>query len=295
MTAPVAAVTTELQEALELLDRRFEERSADVDGATVSYRSCGNAADSGRCVVLLHGIGSGAASWLQCALALQQDAQVIAWNAPGYGGSTPLPMTHPAAADYALRLQQLLQALDVSDCLLVGHSLGAMMATSYVAAGYGHVKQLLLFSPAQGYGSDDKRQRGLEMTRQRLDALATLGVTGMAQKSPERMLSAQADTADRAWVSWNTQQLNLAGYAQAVQMLCGGDIHRDLPAAISSEVSVAVYCGDVDIVTTPQDSRALADSFQLPFQLIDDAGHACYVEQPEAVAAVIRRHLYQLS
>lgn len=295
MTAPVATANVELQEAIELLDRRFEEHCVDIDGATMSYRSCGNIADTGRCVVLLHGIGSGAASWLQCALALQQDAQVIAWNAPGYGSSTPLPMAHPAAADYALRLQQLLRALDISDCLLVGHSLGAMMGTAYVAGAYGQARQLLLFSPAQGYGSDDKRQRGQEMIRQRLDTLATLGVTGMAQKSPERMLSTQAGAAARAWVSWNTQKLNPAGYAQAVQMLCSGNIHRDLPAAISSEVPVAVYCGDVDIVTTPEDSRMLADSFQLPFQLIDGAGHACYVEQPEAVAGVIRRHFYQFS
>lgn len=292
MTAPVA-VAAKLQGALELLDGHFQERSVNIDGGTVSYRSCGSYADSGCCVVMLHGIGSGAASWLQCALALQHDALVIAWNAPGYGNSTPLPMTHPVAADYALRLQQLLLVLDVSNCLLVGHSLGAMMGAAYVAAGYGRVRQFLLCSPAQGYGGDGKRRRGQEMARQRLDALATLGVAGMAQKSPERMLSAHAGVAARTWVGWNTQQLNPAGYAQAVQMLCCDDIQRYMPAMISSEVPAAVYCGDVDMVTTPQDSLMLAGGFQLPFELIGGAGHACYVEQPEAVAVVIRRHLYQ--
>ncbi|WP_370446384.1 alpha/beta fold hydrolase [Glaciimonas sp. PCH181] len=305
MTAPVTTATAEMQETLALLDAQFPESSIDIDGSIVSYRSCGSAVESGRCVVLLHGIGSSAASWLQCALALPKDVRVIAWNAPGYGNSTPLPMTHPAAADYALRLQQLLQALEVSDCLLVGHSLGAIMGSAYMAAGYGRgrVRQLLLLSPAQGYGSEDKRQRGQEMVRQRFDALTTLGLTGMAQKSPERMLSAQAADAARAWVSWNTQSLQPAGYMQAVQMLCNDDIHQHLAviagqSALSTvpiTMAAAVYCGDADIVTSPQDSRTLAESFQLPFQLIDGAGHACYIEQPEAVAAMLRRHLYQLS
>lgn len=285
----------QLEDALDLLERAFPEHSVDVGGSMVSYRTCGRESGSesgaGRSVVLLHGIGSGAASWLQCALKLQQDTRVIAWNAPGYGNSSPLPMTHPGAADYASRLQQFLQALGLKNYVLVGHSLGAMMASAHVAAVHGGAAQLLLISPAQGYGSDDKRMRGQEIAQQRLDVLDKLGVDGMALKSPERMLSAQAGEPARAWVRWNTQKLNPAGYAQAVHMLCGDDIQRYVPAGLPA----AVYCGAADIVTTPQDSRALADSFKLPFQLIDDAGHACYVEQPEAVAAVIRHHLYQLS
>ncbi|WP_038484911.1 alpha/beta fold hydrolase [Collimonas arenae] len=292
-TATATACATQLEHALGLMARGFSERTVDVGGSLVSYRSCGTAVPGGKTVVLLHGIGSGAASWLQCALDLQQDAQVVAWNAPGYGGSSALPMARPSAADYAMRLEQLLQALDVRNCVLVGHSLGALMASAYVAAGYTRAEQLLLVSPAQGYGGGDKRVRGEEIAQQRLAALENLGIAGMALKSPERMLSVQASEFARAWVRWNTQRLNPASYTQAVYMLCGDDIHRyRLPAA---GPACAIYCGADDVVTTPQDSRMLADSLRLPFQLIEAAGHACYIEQPQAVAAVIRRHLDQLS
>ena len=274
-----------LKEALSLLEGRFEERSVVIGSHAVSYRSCGR----GPVVVLLHGIGSGAASWLHCALLLEKDAQVIAWNAPGYGRSTPLSNAQPSAADYALRLEEFLQALGVVDCLLVGHSLGAMMASAYVAAGYGRASRLLLVSPAQGYGSDDKRVRGREIAKQRLDTLETLGVDGMAARAPARMLSAQADEVARIWVRWNMQWLNPKGYAQAVHMLCGDDIHRYMPAGVPG----AVVCGSADAVTTPQASRALAEQFDFPFHLIDDAGHACYIEQPGAAAAAIRQQLYK--
>jgi pimeloyl-ACP methyl ester carboxylesterase len=284
MSAPVTC-DGNLKQSISLLEERFEERSIAIGGHAVSYRSCGR----GPFVVLLHGIGSGAASWLHCALLLEKDAQVIAWNAPGYGNSTSLPDAQPDAADYALRLEAFLQALGITDCLLVGHSLGAMMASAYVAAGYGRASRLLLISPAQGYGSDDQRVRGRQIAKERLAALETLGIDGMADRSPARMLSAQADDAARTWVRWNMQRLDAKGYTQAVHMLCGDDIHCYVPAGVPG----AVVCGGADVVTTPLASRALAEQFDLPFHLIDDAGHACYIEQPDAAAAVIRQQLYK--
>lgn len=293
MITPTTCVE-ELNDALALLDQGFSERTVDIDGGVVSYRTS-KSGGGGLPIVLLHGIGSGAASWLQCSAALQQTletaSQVIAWNAPGYSNSSPLPMARPSAADYAWRLEQFLQALDLSGCLLVGHSLGAMMASAYIAAGYGRVSELVLLSPAQGYGSDQKRLCGQEIAQQRLDALRSVGVDGIALKSSERVLSAQASAFSHAWVKWNTQKLIPAGYEQAVHMLCGDDIHRYLPARLTA----AVYCGDADVVTSAEESRILAENYQLPFQLIDNAGHACYVEQPALVAGVIRRHFINLS
>ncbi|WP_016833404.1 alpha/beta fold hydrolase, partial [Herbaspirillum lusitanum] len=168
-SASVACADT-LKDSLSLLEGRFAESTVDLDdGSIVSYRSCGR----GPVIVLLHGISSGAASWLQCALRLEKDAQVIAWNAPGYGRSTALPQMQPSAADYAARLELFLQALGVNNCLLVGHSLGAMMAAAYVGGSGGgkRASRLLLVSPAQGYGSDAKRERGRQIAQERLDVL----------------------------------------------------------------------------------------------------------------------------
>lgn len=274
------ASADDLQHAMSLLEERFPERRIEVEGSVLSYRSCGK----GPAIVLLHGIGSGAASWLPCALRLAQDAQVIAWNAPGYGASSPLANALPSAADYAARLQQLLATLGIERCVLAGHSLGAIMASAYAALHAESVSKLVLLSPAQGYGRAARRAQGQQVAQDRLAALANLGVNGMAEHRCGRMLSPQASDAARAWVRWNMQQLDPAGYTQAVHMLCGDAIQNYAPAGIAG----AVVCGSADAITTAQDSRALATQFSLPFQLIDDAGHACYVEQPDAVAAAIR-------
>lgn len=303
--APVSVTCAEkLKDSLSLLEGRFTESTVDVgkkdgkdddDSRIVSYRTCGR----GPAIVLLHGISSGAASWLQCALRLEQDAQVIAWNAPGYDRSTSLPQMQPSAADYADRLELFLEALGISNCVLVGHSLGAMMASAYIGKGYKRASRLLLISPAQGYGSEARRARGEQIAQERLEVLRTIGVEGMAERSPARMLSAQAGATERAWVRWNIQWLNPAGYTQAVHMLCGDDLRAYAPRDVLGDVPATVYCGADDVVTTPDDSRELAWNLNLPFHLIDNAGHACYIEQPGAVAAAIRHqlsgHLYKLN
>lgn len=271
---------------LEALDSGFAQRVVQVGagGERVAYR-CGGG--TGPVVVLLHGISSGAASWLPCASLLAAHARVIAWDAPGYGDSSPLPQARPLASDYAQRLDGLLQALGVQPALIVGHSLGALMAAAYVANARQLPARLLLLSVAQGYGGAGREAEAREVARQRLEALESLGVDGLAQCGPARLLSEEADPGAQAWVRWNMQRLNPDGYRQAVAMLCGDDIHAYLaqrPDALPTQIA----CGSRDVVTTPPACGTLAERFGLPFSLIPDAGHACYIDQAAATARLIR-------
>ncbi|WP_432262121.1 alpha/beta fold hydrolase [Cupriavidus sp. TMH.W2] len=274
---------------LEALDSGFAERVAQVGpaGERVAYR-CGGG--SGPVIVLLHGISSGAASWLPCASLLAAQARVIAWDAPGYGNSSPLAQPRPLASDYAQRLDGLLQALGVQPALIVGHSLGALMAAAYVANTRHLPARLLLLSVAQGYGGAGKEAQATDVARQRLEALESLGVDGLAQRGPARLLSEEADPGAQAWVRWNMQRLNPDGYRQAVAMLCGDDIHAYL-ARRPESLPTQIACGSRDVVTTPPACGTLAERFGLPFSLIPDAGHACYIDQAAATARLIRSAL----
>lgn len=262
-----------------LLDRHFPEHSIRIGDADLSYRSCGN----GPAIVLLHGIGSGAASWFPCAVALAHHVRVIAWNAPGYGNSSALPFARPQASDYAARLRQLLTALEVDQCVLVGHSLGAMVAAAYASVHGASLSRLVLLSPARGYGSAVRAEQGEVILRDRLATLAAMGVAGMARQRAARLLSPAACRADHDWVQWNMAQLRADGYTQAAHLLCGDALEHYPPR----DVAGVVYCGDADTITTPQDSRAVAAHFALPFELIAGAGHACYVEQAARTAHAI--------
>lgn len=264
----------------------FPQRLLELPGGRQAIRECG----SGPAVVLLHGIGSGAASWLQVAQNLAGQARVIAWDAPGYGDSAPLAKPIPRAEDYVARLAQLLDALGIERCVLVGHSLGALVATAFAAGEQARrVARLVLLSPARGYGDPAQTALAQEVRGMRLRTLEQLGIAGLAEQRSAHLLSPRASAEQLAWVRWNMARLDAYGYRQAIELLCGDDLLRHAPLAVPCEV----HCGADDIITTAQACAAIADALAAPFEPIPGAGHACPIEQAEAVAGRIAHALMQ--
>jgi len=105
-----------------MLDERIA-RFAPRQSKGISYREAG----AGPALVLLHGIGSSSASWL-FQLESLAGYRLIAWDAPGYGASAFLAMAEPQPADYAQALHEFLERLLLKDVVLVGNSLGCLMA-----------------------------------------------------------------------------------------------------------------------------------------------------------------------
>ncbi|CAK9890722.1 MULTISPECIES: alpha/beta fold hydrolase [Pseudomonas] len=265
------------------LQQRFPQRLMQLADGAQAIREAGQ----GPAIVLLHGIGSGAASWLQVALQLSQHARVIAWDAPGYGDSSPLAAPAPQAADYARRLLQLLDALHIDDCLLVGHSLGALSAAALAYQHPQRLRRLVLISPARGYGDPARAEQAQQVRSQRLHNLEQLGIAQMARQRSAHMLSPAANAEALAWVQWNMARLQPQGYRQAIELLCGDDLLRYAALTVPCEV----HCGGADSITRPEDCQALAKALGAAFALIAGAGHASPIEQPEAVASLLARAL----
>ncbi len=92
-------------------------RRIEAGGSVFTYSEAG----AGTPLVLLHGIGSAARAFDDQLAGLSDRLHVIAWDAPGYGGSTSLASESPKARDYALALAAMLDALGIPACHLVGH------------------------------------------------------------------------------------------------------------------------------------------------------------------------------
>jgi len=276
------------------------------DGRAVAWREASRPghASSDCAVVLLHGISSGAASWLGVALALRRlapAARVLAWDAPGYGRSTPLHApgdaddpnltmraarrhvsTVPRDAQYAQVLAQSLAVLGVRRCVLVGHSLGALMATCHARkVAPDTVLQLVLISPAGGYGAPQQARQRAVVRQQRLAALQTQGVAGLAAAIDQRLVAPATAQPLRQWLRWNTARMQTAGYVQAVELLCNSDLGRSVGRL---SMPVHVWVGEHDVVTPPAACRDWARKLGAQYATIADAGHAVAVEQAQTVA-----------
>ncbi|TDJ65699.1 MAG: alpha/beta hydrolase [Proteobacteria bacterium] len=229
-------------------------------------------------LVLLHGIGSSGASWVGQLRALSRNHRVLAWDAPGYMKSAPLPQAAPVAVDYAHKLRALLDYLDLRSCYLLGHSLGALIAGSFAKMWPKQVAGLILADPAQGYAraSEDVRNEKLSS---RLAAFQKLGVAEFAKTRGPKLLSDMASDAQIELVCETMSQLNENGYKQAARMLASGDLLAD---AEQFHGPILVLCGSEDSITPPDSAHKLAAALRsAQYQTIEGAGHASYIEQPE--------------
>lgn len=287
----------------------FPLQSVETPLGRVSYREAGSTAGpaaSGAVggapnatqatpLVLLHGIGSGAASWLRQLQYFGATRRVLAWNAPGYGNSSALQMPAPTAADYAARMWAWLDTLDIDRITLAGHSLGALMAGAAVRSAPTRIERLILLAPAGGYGKAEPEKRDT-MLRERLANLANLGPAGMAEKRGAAMLSPTASQEEIAFVKSVMAQIDPAGYTQACRMLAGGDLAGDLNALrqgigrsgnLTTCPPLAVASGNADVVTPPAACAKVAEAAGVPLQHLGPAGHLCTFEAAAAVNRLI--------
>jgi pimeloyl-ACP methyl ester carboxylesterase len=245
-------------------------------------------AGEGTPVVLLHGIGSNARSFEPLMAAFDARYRVVAWDAPGYGDSNPLAVDLPDASDYAVLLNRLLVQLDVSRCILVGHSLGTLVAARFALVSPNHLAALCLVSPALGYGVD----KGEALPPAVAGRIEELDRLGPEQFGRARAPGLVADPAARPDVLASIERAMAAvrrpGYDHAARLLAGG---RLLDDAARITVPTAVIVGSQDRITPPANARrvfdALRSSARHSFSEIPDAGHAICQERPIEVARAI--------
>ena len=272
---------------------QFKPLQVATNVGVVQYRSAASVGASNLPIthVLLHGIGSGSASWVQQFVQAQNalsEVRLLAWDAPGYGASDALPMSEPSASDYAQRMWAWLDAVHAAEnptgvlaqpVTLVGHSLGCLIAASATRLAPARVKQLILLSPAQGYARADAAVRTRKLN-ERLDTLARLGAAQMAQSRGAAMLSPAASAEQIEFVQSIMAQINPPGYEQAARMLAKGDLLTDLEGI---RCPITVASGNADTVTPPAACMAAAACVNAPYISLEGAGHACAIEAADAI------------
>ncbi len=94
------------------------------------YRRAFIKAGSGPAILLIHGIGDSADSWLDVIPGLASDHTVIAPDLLGHGQSDK-PRADYSIAAYANAMRDLLAVLDIERVTVVGHSLGGGVAMQF--------------------------------------------------------------------------------------------------------------------------------------------------------------------
>ncbi|WP_353192940.1 alpha/beta hydrolase [Pandoraea pnomenusa] len=268
---------------------------------TSQVPACRVAGEGPLTLVLLHGIGGNADVWpAQFETFVPGGYRVVAWDMPGYGQSA-MP-GEPTMAALADSLRALLDSLGPSRFVLVGHSMGGMVAQELMARGepFTHdIAGLVLCGTSPAFGKPDGDfQR--EFVRQRtapLDAGKTL--REMAEAIVPGMLGAPDDTTRakaHALAVDAMGALTPDAYRAALRALVGFEQRAALGRLA---VPVLLVAGEHDTNAPPKVMARMADAItdsraRVRYVCLSGAGHLMNLTHPAAFDAEVRAFLATL-
>ena len=130
---------------LELTYAQAPSQFIQVKDLRVHYRDTGQR--SAPVIVMLHGFGSSLHTWDHWSQALERDHRVIRLDLAGFGLTGESPDQNYSDAADVKRLKDFLNALGVSDCILLGHSMGGRIAWNFASTYPERVRRLVLLAP----------------------------------------------------------------------------------------------------------------------------------------------------
>ncbi|MGY6561275.1 MAG: alpha/beta fold hydrolase [Luteibaculaceae bacterium] len=108
---------------------------------------------AGKNILFIHGNGSNAGFWKSLMHALPADFNAVAVDVRGYGKTEPKPIDATKSFhDVVLDIQELVEALELTNLHLVGHSLGGIIALDYWLNQPKTIESITLVNPGSPFG-----------------------------------------------------------------------------------------------------------------------------------------------
>ncbi len=251
---------------------------------TPSYAAAGTGP---RTVLFLHGIGGNRDSFAADLPRLAQAWRALAWDMPGYGASPPiLPLTFEALAQAVIAV---LDAESADKAVLVGHSLGGMIAQETAARFPRRVSGLVLFATSAAFGGKDDAFK-TEFLAQRLAPLeAGKTMPDIAEDLTKALLGPSPPEAARRRAIASMGAIPEASYRAALECIVTFDRRADLARIACPALALAA---EHDRLAPPKTMERMAARIPgAAYRSLAGTGHLANFEEPAAFAAVIDEFL----
>jgi pimeloyl-ACP methyl ester carboxylesterase len=255
----------------------------EVDGLRIAYERAG----AGPPLVLLHGyVGDGPTTWRRQLEGLCDEFTVVAWDAPGAGGSSDPPESF-GMAGYADCLAGFVDRLGLEKPHVAGLSFGGALALELYRRHPAIPATLILASAYAGWGgslpadvAEQRLQQALVLADLSPDAfVGRLLPTMFSEATPLEVVDAFAAS---------MRAFRPAGF-RAMARASAEDLREVLPRI--SVPTLLVY-GDKDVrapLSVAEDLHSALSGSTLV--VLPHTGHACNIEAPEAFNRAVRSFL----
>jgi len=258
----------------------------EVVGLRVAFQRRGD----GPCLLLLHGAVSDSRVWRVELESLSDVFTVVAWDAPGCGGSSD-PPEHFRLPEYAECLEHFINALGLERPHLLGHSWGSSLALELYRLRPSLVRSLVLVGAYAGWAGSlppDQVAQRLEFALQ----LADLPPSTFEPASMPGLFSDAMPENRRSELATIMSEIHPAGTRTMAHALAEADL-RDLLPRI--EAPTLLIHGDADERSSLDIANELHAAIpRSRLTVMPGLGHECYLESAEAFDMEVRNFLLKL-
>lgn len=265
-----------------------DRRTLDLDHGRVSFRQAGEGPD----LVLLHGLAGNSRTWEEQFEVFTRAWRVTAWDAPGYGESDTV---EPTVDAYAAALHALVDALDLPPFVLLGHSMGGVVAGGFAGNHADRLRALVLSCTLLGRAQPVGTPLA-EGYRARLADLETLPAQEYGRRRAESMAAPGCNAETLARLSAIAAETRRDGLEAAMQVVAQADNTRALAGLA---LPVLVLIGELDRTATRDVTDALTACLRsgpasVETAVLPGVGHAPYLENPGAYNGTLGAFLADL-
>ncbi|MCJ0765540.1 alpha/beta fold hydrolase [Variovorax terrae] len=233
---------------------------------------------AGPTILMLHGIGGGNLAFApQVETFAGSGYRAVAWDMPGYGRSAPIePYTFKGLAQSCIAL---IEGLQCGSVILLGHSMGGMVAQEVVARRPELVNKLILCgtSPAFGKPDGDWQRRFVAERTAPLDAGRTMAE--LAETLVPQMIGPGALPEGVKLATHCMAQVSPATYRRALEALVSFDRKANLP---NIHVPTLLVAGEHDKNAPPAVMKKMAEQIAGSSYIeMKGIGHLQNLEAPE--------------
>jgi 3-oxoadipate enol-lactonase len=251
----------------------------DINGHVIHYQWQDN--QQSKTFVFINSLGTDYRIWTAVAGALQEYGNILLFDKRGHGLSDVVLDTN-GLADFAEDVQILLNKLKIGKCIIIGLSVGGMIAQVLAGSIPEKIEKLVLCDTRHKIGN-------APIWNDRIKAVKKEGLPRISEGVMQRWFSESFRKEQKTEVTGYKNMLERTptlGYIKTCEAIRDADLTE-----LASQIKIPTLCivGSEDKSTTVNEVRNLSELIKgSQFEIIQGSGHITCVDNPETVIALIK-------